>query len=156
MEAQITELWRMIRPGGQLAITTREPGIFAPVYEVWLAAVRRVRADLYSAFNPWGRISTPHAVHELFADAGVRHVEVVAEEGYQALRARPRTVGPSHWAVGCDGHDQMGRGSAQFKQEILNTLAAKGVDRVGTNVFYAAERRTPMIDNSPARRQFPP
>src|SRR5881397_2053842 len=65
MEAQVAELWRMVRPGGQLAITTWGPGIFAPAYEIWLAAVRRVRSDLYSAFNPWDRITTPDAVGKL-------------------------------------------------------------------------------------------
>lgn len=37
-----------------------------PAYEVWLAAVRRVRPDLYNAFNPWDRITTADAVRRLF------------------------------------------------------------------------------------------
>ena len=78
MEKQVAELWRMVRPGGQLAVTTWGPGIFSPAYEIWLDAVRRVRPDLYSAFNPWDRITTPDAVGELFADAGVLSVDVVA------------------------------------------------------------------------------
>lgn len=138
MEAQVAELWRMVRPGGQLAITTWGPGIFAPAYEVWLAAVRRVRPDLYSAFNPWDRIATPDAVRKLFADASVRHVEVVAEEGYQALRTPE-----DFWTIALGSGlrwtiDQIGTETALVvKQEILNALAAKGVDRVGTNVIYA-------------------
>ena len=72
MEPQVAELWRMVRPGGQLAITTWGPGLFAPAYEVWLAAVRRVRPDLHTAFSPWDRITTRDAVRRLFADAGVQ------------------------------------------------------------------------------------
>src|SRR5512147_1662738 len=87
MESQVAKLWRLVKPGGQLAITTWGPGIFAPAYEIWLAAVRRVRPDLYSAFNPWDRITTPDAVRKLFADAGIGRVDVVPEVGYQALRA---------------------------------------------------------------------
>lgn len=142
MEAQVAELWRLVRPGGQLAITTWGPGIFAPAYEVWLAAVRRVRPDLYSAFNPWDRITTPDTVAKLFADGGVRQVEVVAEEGYQALRAPEDfwTIARGsglRWTI-----DQMGAEAALgVKQEILNALAAKGVDRVGTNVIYAIARK---------------
>jgi ubiquinone/menaquinone biosynthesis C-methylase UbiE len=138
MEAQLAELWRMVRPGGQLAITTWGPGIFAPAYEIWLAAVRRVRPDLYSAFSPWDRITTPDAVRKLFADAGVRHVEVIPEEGYQALRAPE-----DFWTIALGSGlrwtiDQMGAEPARgVRQEILNALAAKGVDRVGTNVIYA-------------------
>lgn len=138
MEAQVAELWRMVRPGGQLAITTWGPDIFAPAYEVWLAAVRRVRPDLYSAFNPWDRITTPTAVRKLFADAVIPHVEVVAEEGYQALRTPEDfwtiALGSGlRWAI-----DQMGAETAHVvKQEILNVLAAKAVNRIGTNVIYA-------------------
>jgi hypothetical protein len=33
--------------------------LFAPAYEDWLEAVRRVRPDLSSGFNPWDRITTP-------------------------------------------------------------------------------------------------
>jgi ubiquinone/menaquinone biosynthesis C-methylase UbiE len=142
MEVQVAELWRMVRPGGQLAITTWGPGIFAPAYEIWLAAVRRVRPDLYSAFNPWDRITTPDAVGKLFADAGVRHVEVAAEEGYQVLRAPE-----DFWTIALGSGlrwtiDQMGAEAALgVKQEILNALAAKGVNRVGTNVIYAVARQ---------------
>jgi ubiquinone/menaquinone biosynthesis C-methylase UbiE len=142
MEAQVAELWRMVRPGGQLAITTWGPGIFAPAYEVWLAAVRRVRPDLYSAFNPWDRITTPEAVRKLFADAGVPRVDVVPEEGQQALRAPEDfwtiALGSGlRWTV-----DQMGADVAQeVKQEILGALAAQRIERVGTNVIYAVARR---------------
>lgn len=144
MEAQVAELWRMVRPGGQLAITTWGPGIFAPAYEVWLAAVRRVRPDLYSAFNPWDRITTPGAVRKLFADAGVTKVEVVAEEGHQTLR-KPEDF----WTIAMGSGlrwtiDQMRDEVALgVKCEVINALAAKCVNRVGTNVIYAVARRGP-------------
>ncbi len=144
MEAQVAELWRMVRPGGQLAITTWGAGIFSPAYEIWLAAVRRVRPDLYSAFNPWDRITTPDAVHKLFADAGVRHVEITPEEGHQPLRAPE-----DFWTIALGSGlrwtiDQMGGELARgVRQEILDSLTMKGVDRVGTNVIYAiAQRRS--------------
>ncbi len=142
MEAQVAELWRMVRPGGQLAITTWGPDIFAPAYEIWLAAVRRVRPDLYSAFNPWDRITTPDAVGKLFADAGVRQVAVAAEGGYQVLRAPE-----DFWTIALGSGlrwtiDQMGAAAALgVKEEILNALAAKGVKRVETNVIYAVAQQ---------------
>jgi ubiquinone/menaquinone biosynthesis C-methylase UbiE len=138
MEAEVAELWRMVRPGGQLAITTWGPGIFAPAYEIWLAAVRRVRPDLYSAFNPWDRITTPEAVRKLFVDAGVPHAEVVAEEGYQALRTPE-----DFWTIALGSGlrwtiDQMGTEAAsEAKQEILDALSARRIERVETNVIYA-------------------
>jgi ubiquinone/menaquinone biosynthesis C-methylase UbiE len=141
METQVAELWRLLRPGGQLAITTWGPAIFAPAYETWLAAVRRVRPDLSSAFNPWDRITTPDAVRKLFADAHVRNVEVVAEEGYQALHAPEDfwtlALGSGlRWTI-----DQMGPEVAQgVRREIIDTLVANGADRVATNVIYAVAR----------------
>src|SRR6266496_5871755 len=118
------------------------PGIFAPAYEIWLAAVRRVRPDLYSAFNPWDRITTPGAVRKLFADAGVSRVDVVPEEGHQALRAPEDfwmiALGSGlRWTI-----DQMGANVAhEVKQAILGALAAKRIERVGANVIYAVAQR---------------
>src|SRR6516164_6176823 len=53
MQTLVRELWRMVKPGGTLAITTWGHSFFEPVYTVWRAAVRTERPDLYSAFNPW-------------------------------------------------------------------------------------------------------
>ena len=142
MEKQVAELWRIVRPGGQLAVTTWGPGIFSPAYEIWLDAVRRARPDLYSAFNPWDRITTPDAVGELFADAGVPSVDVVAEEGHQALRAPDDfwliALGSGlRWTI-----DEMTAEEARsVEQEVLTALAADGVDRVGTNVIYVLARK---------------
>jgi ubiquinone/menaquinone biosynthesis C-methylase UbiE len=141
MEAQVAKFWRLVRPGGALAITTWGPDIFAPAYEVWLAAVRRVRPDLHSAFNPWDRITTPDAVRKLFVDAGVPGVEVVSDRGYQGLRSPE-----DFWTIALGSGlrwtiDQMGPEAAQaVKREIDETLAIRGVDRVETNVIYAIAR----------------
>jgi len=143
MEAQVRRLWRLVRPGGQLAITTWGPGFLAPAYEIWLAAVRRVRPDLQNAFNPWDRITTPEALRKLFADSGVRNVEVVAEEGYQELRAPE-----DFWTIALGSGlrwtiDQMGPEVAQsVRKGIVDEFAATGVDRVATNVVYAIARAT--------------
>jgi len=144
METQVAELWRMVRPGGQLAITTWGPRIFAPAYEIWLEAVRKVRPDLHTAFNPWDRITTPEAVRKLFLDGGVPNVDVVAEAGYQVLR----TV-EDFWTIALGSGlrwtiDQMAAETARgVKQEVLGQLTAKQIDRVETNVIYAVARRPP-------------
>jgi ubiquinone/menaquinone biosynthesis C-methylase UbiE len=38
MEGLVRELWRMVWPGGKLAVTTWGPRIFEPAYSRWLAA----------------------------------------------------------------------------------------------------------------------
>jgi len=52
MEGLVSELWRMVRSGGKLALTTWGPRIFEPAYSRWLVAVGRECPDLVTAFNP--------------------------------------------------------------------------------------------------------
>jgi ubiquinone/menaquinone biosynthesis C-methylase UbiE len=144
MESLVAELWRLVRPGGKLAVTTWGPRIFAPAYEVWNEAVRKVRPDLYAAFNPWDRITTPHALRTLFRSAGVPSVDIEPEDGFQPL-ASPAdfwtiVLGSGlRWTV-----DQLGPDRAeQVRQVVLGWLAAHTVDRVETNVIYALATRGP-------------
>src|SRR5689334_3958316 len=44
----------MVRPGGQLAITTWGPRMFEPGTAHWWTAVKAVRPDLIPAVSPWG------------------------------------------------------------------------------------------------------
>jgi ubiquinone/menaquinone biosynthesis C-methylase UbiE len=138
METQVAELWRMVRPGGQLAITTWGARFWSPAYEIWLEAVRRVRPDLYTAFNPWDRITTPEAVRQLLRDGEAQSVEVAAEDGYQVLRTPE-----DFWTIALGSGlrwtiDQMGTELArEVKRELVDRLAAKRIDRIETNVIYA-------------------
>ena len=142
MEHEVAELWRMVRPGGQLAITTWGTRFWSPAYEIWLEAVRRVRPDLYAAFHPWDRITTPEAVRTLLHDGGAQNIDVAAEDGYQTLRTPEdfwiMALGSGlRWTI-----DQMGSELArEVKHEILDRLAAAGVDRVATNVIYATAEK---------------
>jgi ubiquinone/menaquinone biosynthesis C-methylase UbiE len=144
MEHQVAELWRMVRPGGQLAITTWGTRFWSPAYEIWLEAVRRVRPDLYTAFNPWDRITTPEAVRTLLHDGGAQRIDVAAEDGHQALRTPEdfwtMALGSGlRWTI-----DQMGTELArEVKREIVDRLAAVGVDRVETNVIYSIAEKPP-------------
>jgi hypothetical protein len=132
----------MTARGGVLAITTWGPRIFSPAYEIWREAVRRARPDLYTAFNPWDRITTPEAVGKLLSDGGAQDIEVVAEDGHQPLRTPEEfwtiALGSGlRWTI-----DQMGPQLAlSVKQEVLHHLVTRAVDRVETNVIYAIARR---------------
>jgi ubiquinone/menaquinone biosynthesis C-methylase UbiE len=86
MEGLVRELWRMVKPGGKLAITTWGERYFAPVYSIWREAIRTERPDLYTAFHPWDRISLPEQVSQLLNASGVPNAEIVPENGSQALR----------------------------------------------------------------------
>src|SRR5262245_46570771 len=51
MDALTAGLWRMVKRGGRLAITTWGPDMFAPMYTRWNEALRALRPDLVSDFN---------------------------------------------------------------------------------------------------------
>jgi len=87
MVKQVRELWRMVRVGGQLAITTWGPRMFEPGSAAWWAAVKQFRPDLLTAFNPWERIITPQAVSQLLFDSGIQAAEIIAEDGQQILQS---------------------------------------------------------------------
>ena len=138
MTALVTELWRMVKPRGKLAITTWGPRIFEPMYSRWNQSVRAERPDLYAAFNPWDRIVEPSAVTQLFEDAGVLDVDVVAENGRQEL-ATPEdwwtiVLGSGfRWTV-----EQLGPEAAErVKRDNLDWARRNAVDAVETNVIYA-------------------
>ncbi|TAK61226.1 class I SAM-dependent methyltransferase [Methylobacter sp.] len=78
--AAIRELWRVLRPGGKLAITTWGPDFFEPGNTVFWNAVRDVRPSLYKGFNPWDRISEPSTLCAMLNEAGVPEPLIVAEQ----------------------------------------------------------------------------
>lgn len=142
MEGLVGELWRMVRPGGRLAVTTWGPDIFEPAYSHWLDTLKREAPHLHSAFNPWDRITDVESVRQLMRDGGTTEPDVVAEEGAQELE-RPEdwwaiAMGSGlRWAI-----DQMGPEKANaVRQDNLDWIARQGVDAVATNAIYAVARK---------------
>jgi SAM-dependent methyltransferase len=138
MEGLVSELWRMVRPGGKLALTTWGPRIFEPAYSRWLVAVGRERPDLVTAFNPWDRITDVISVQRLLKDGGATDFEVVLEEGFQPLRS-----GDDWWTIALGSGlrwtiDQMGPdAAARVKADNVGWLTENKVDRLETNAIYA-------------------
>lgn len=138
MEKLVAELWRMVRPGGQLAITTWGPRMFEPGSSAWWEAVRAERPDLHTAFNPWDRITDPASVRQVLLDGGVPDAEVVAEDGRQALR-RPEdwwtvVLGSGYrWTV-----DQLGEdAAARVREANIDWARQTRIAAIETNVVYA-------------------
>ena len=142
MVSQVRQLWRCVRPGGQLAITTWGPRMFEPGSSIWWNAVGQVRPDLLTAFKPWERITTPDTLEGLLIDSGIRGAVVVPEEGRQPL-AHPDDwwtviLGSGYrWTV-----DQMSADDARDVRRICDDiLHRQAVSAIETNVVYAVATR---------------
>ncbi len=138
MEKQVRELWRMVRPGGKLAITTWGPRLYEPVYSEWWKTIQKECPDLYSANNPWDRITDPESLRQLLCNGGVAEAEVVPEGGKQAMKS------PEDWwtiALGSGLRwtiDKMGSEVARrVRESNLRWIKENGVDFIETNVIYA-------------------
>src|SRR6516164_7743240 len=57
MAAFTAGMWRLVRPGGVLAVTTWGPGLFEPANTHFWDCIREVEPALFKAFNPWDEIT---------------------------------------------------------------------------------------------------
>ena len=81
MPAFVAEMWRVVRPGGTLAITTWGPGWCEPASSAFWNVVQRHDANLVRAFNPWDQITTAAALTDLLVRGGVNAPIVKATSG---------------------------------------------------------------------------
>lgn len=145
MVAQVRKLWRFVRPGGKLAVTTWGPRFFEPAYAEWKKLLAEVAPELVSDFNPWDRITTVEAVQQLIEDglAGTDEgvgLRVVAEECMHPLGApedfwRVALGSGLRWPI-----EQMGRAKAALlKERLLQRLTDRPegpVTSIETNAIY--------------------
>ena len=145
MTKQVAELWRMVKPGGQLAIRTWGPRAFEPGASSFMAAVKDHAPPALHlwGFNPWDRVTTVEAVRDLLAGAGVPSPVVVeAEASQQPLRSADDwwtiVIGSGFvWTV-----DQMGTEAAErVRRDNVSNLDAQHTTFVETNVIYATARK---------------
>jgi 2-polyprenyl-3-methyl-5-hydroxy-6-metoxy-1,4-benzoquinol methylase len=142
MAKQVRELWRMVSPNGQIAITTWGPRVLEPCGSAFWSAVKELRPDLHLAFNPWDRISEPSALRALLAEAGIADADILAEDGSQDLRSPE-----DWWTIVLGGGfrsivDQMGSEVAERVREAnLAWIRSQNITSVETNVIYAVARK---------------
>jgi ubiquinone/menaquinone biosynthesis C-methylase UbiE len=138
MAAAARELWRMVRPGGRLALTTWGPRLFEPANSAFWEAIGAVRPDLQRGFNPWERIAEPEGLRAMLAEAGVAASAIVAEAGTHPLQA------PEDWWAIAMGSGYRGtlaqldtEAFHQVRDANLARLQAERVTTIETNVIYA-------------------
>jgi len=142
MPRAVRELWRMVRPKGQLAITTWGPNFCEPANTIFWDTVRRERPDLYKGFNPWDRICDPLSVKTMLKEADVDITDVVAESGRQTLKA------PDDWWAIVLGSGYRGtieqldpEARERVRQANLTSVQNSKIRAVETNVVYAVAKK---------------
>jgi ubiquinone/menaquinone biosynthesis C-methylase UbiE len=146
MAAAVAELWRLVRPGGVLAITIWGPGWLEPATEEFWTAVATERPDLVKGFHPWTRVTSATALGQLFRDGGAPTPAVEAEPGTHPL------ADPADWWTIVRGMgyratvDQLGPEAAErVRAANVTDLRERGIRELETNVVYARTRK-PALD----------
>jgi len=131
-------LWRLVRPGGRLAVTTWGKNVFEPADTAFWEAVRAERPDLYKGFSPWDQISDPDTLRQALEAAGVRAAEISAESGTHSIQS------PDDWwtlVVGTGYRRTVDQLDAAARERVraanLDFLRERGVRTLEANVLYA-------------------
>lgn len=142
MLAAVRELWRMVRPGGKLAITSWGEKVFEPANQNLWDIIEALRPDLGRKITPWERINDPASLQSLLEAGGATHVEVFAEAGTHKLAT------PSDWWTMILGGGLRGTidqldpaGRERVRQANLHFLRTNEVHSLEVNVLYAVAQK---------------
>lgn len=142
MTAFVQEIWRLVRPGGVLAVTTWGPGLFEPANSYFWQCVADIEPSLYKSFNPWDQITTPAALAELLTGAGVTRSAVEAVEARHHLEHPDRfwdIVLGSGYRATVDALRPEQR--VQLRESLLAELRMHEVTVVRTDVVLGTANR---------------
>jgi ubiquinone/menaquinone biosynthesis C-methylase UbiE len=143
MRAFVAEMWRLVRRGGTLAITTWGPEWCEPASSVFWESVRELDPTLFRAFNPWDEITTAPALADLLAHGGVRGATVEATTGEGHELQRPDdfwdiALGSGYRAtVDALGDEQCER----LRERVIGELCARRVTRLRNDVVFGSAVR---------------
>jgi ubiquinone/menaquinone biosynthesis C-methylase UbiE len=142
MAAFVHEMWRLVRPGGLLAVTTWGPGLFEPANSCFWQRVADIEPSLYKSFNPWDQITTPTSLAELLTGAGVTRPTVEAVEARHHLEHPDRfwdiVLGSGYRATFDALRPDQGD---QLRESLLAELRAREITAVRTDVVFGTAIR---------------
>ncbi|HEV8460635.1 MAG TPA: methyltransferase domain-containing protein [Gaiellaceae bacterium] len=131
------ELWRLVAPGGVLAVTTWGPDMLEPGAGAFWDAVGAERPDLVRGFNPWDDFTSTAQLIDLYTAAGIPNARAELEEYEQPLAS------PEDWwsvvlGTGFRGTVEQLHEDAVRRVRIANVAALADVRRLNASVVYGA------------------
>lgn len=141
LDAAMAGLWRAVRPGGTLAITTWGARLFEPANTLYWDAVEAERPDLRPAGPAQARIAQPEGLSRLFTGAGAPAPDVVSETMVQPVA--PETF----WTIVLgSGHrlplDWMSADAVErVRAGVFERMRRERVTAITSDVLYARARR---------------
>jgi ubiquinone/menaquinone biosynthesis C-methylase UbiE len=138
MEMAVRELWRCVRPGGQLAVTTWGQNFFEPANSAFWRSIKEVRPDLHKSFHPWDRINNQASLRAILREGGVESPKIIAEN-----RSHPIHSAEDWWTIllgsGYRGTIEQLNPSERERVEEANLafIRDEKVSSIEMNVLYA-------------------
>jgi ubiquinone/menaquinone biosynthesis C-methylase UbiE len=138
MAMAVRELWRLVRRGGQLAVTTWGPNPFEPANSAFWRSIKDVQPELYKGFNPWDRINDPANLKHILTEGRVEAPKITAEN-----RLHPIKSAEDWWTIvlgsGYRGTIEQLNASERerVKDANLAFIREAKISVIETNVLYA-------------------
>ena len=136
--AAVRELWRLVRPGGQLAITTWGPNFFEPANTIFWETVRAEQPALYKGFNPWDLICDPPSIRAALEAGGAKVTDAIAAPGKHPINS------PEDWwsmLMGSGFRGTIEQLDVDARERVRQTnqvyIQAAQISEVEANVVYA-------------------
>jgi hypothetical protein len=132
-------MWRLVRPGGCLAVTTWGPDWCEPGAGIFWDAVRELEPSLFRTFNPWDTITTSRTLGELLASGGIVDPDLSATDGKQHQLREPEDFWEIVLGSGFRGTvDALTAPQRrELRERVVGELRARGVTAVGNDVVFA-------------------
>lgn len=139
---QVAEVWRMVRPGGLLAVTVWGRDAFEPAASLFAEEVRRARPDSSVPGRPWERLTDPKGLRRLFIDGQTSEPAIRAISDSQPLSH------PADWwtiAMGSGYRWEIDQLTSRQKRTVrartIKRLADRGVTAIETGAICAIARK---------------
>ena len=143
MAMAVSELWRRVRPGGKLAVTTWGPKFCEPANAAFWSTIKDIQPDLYKGFNPWDRINDPAGLRKILDEGGVASPNIIAENRLHPIKS------PEDWwtiVLGSGYRGTIEQLEASERERVkdanLAFIREAKISAIETNVLYAVATKS--------------